>query len=204
MSFPVTFYRLFLSTCRCEAERCVQVKLLKSAIFAESWIELQQPLICSLAQYAVLCVWSGLHRLSPSSLDALTWNFNHTEIEPEGRLEKSWRGIISLHNIGRFREPVFRASSLCQYLSCFGCYVDKVMATAVYGCEQIVWAGKIWYVSASEILGSLPEVRIPLLMDHYKTNLIHEVQTNINIWSFIRLICFGTSVPTSEGSYISN
>ena len=59
--------------------RCKQIKLLITASFAGSWIEIQQPIICGLTEYMVGCAWSQLHRLSPFALDSLTLNFSYTE-----------------------------------------------------------------------------------------------------------------------------
>jgi len=36
------------------------------------WNEIQQPIIFSLTQYMVSCVWYRLHGLSPFALDSLT------------------------------------------------------------------------------------------------------------------------------------
>jgi hypothetical protein len=59
--------------------RCKKIKLLITTTFAESWIEIQQPIICGLTEYMVGCAWSELHRLSPFALDSLTLNFSYTE-----------------------------------------------------------------------------------------------------------------------------
>jgi hypothetical protein len=144
MPLLVTFYRLLYI--RYEAVRCVQVKLLITVVFAGSWIELQQPVIWSLAEYSVLRAWYRLHRLSPSALDSFTWKLNHTETEAQGRHGKLFRGIVFVHNIGRFREHIFfapRHYAMIQFVETVN--VDKVMATAVNVLEQTVWVGKISY-----------------------------------------------------------
>jgi hypothetical protein len=62
-----------------EAIHCKQIKLLITSTFAGSWFEIQQPIIGSLREYMVGCVWSGLRRLSHSVLDSLNLNFSYTE-----------------------------------------------------------------------------------------------------------------------------
>jgi len=62
-----------------DAIRFKQMKLIITATFAGSWIEIQQPIICGLTEYMVRCAWSELHRLSPFVLDSLTLNLSYTE-----------------------------------------------------------------------------------------------------------------------------
>ena len=62
-----------------ESIRCKQIKLLITATFAGSWIEIQQPIICGLTEYMVGCAWSELHRLSPFALDVPNLNLICTE-----------------------------------------------------------------------------------------------------------------------------
>lgn len=62
----------------CDALQCTQIKLVITFTFSGSCIELQQLIICSLAQYMVGCARSGLRGLSPSALDSLTFNFVYT------------------------------------------------------------------------------------------------------------------------------
>jgi hypothetical protein len=56
---------------------------------------------------------------TPSSLETLTWKLSHIGKEPDGRHENSWRGIIFVHNIRRFIEPIFvpRHSAVIQLVS---------------------------------------------------------------------------------------
>ena len=67
----------------CEALQCTKIKLEITATFAGTWIELQQPIICSLAEYMVGCAWSRLARLSPSALESLTFNSGYTVTSTE-------------------------------------------------------------------------------------------------------------------------
>jgi hypothetical protein len=102
-----------------------------------------------------------------TSLAFRPWNSNLKLQSHWKRTRRTARDIVAWNfictKLQTFHRTRFRASSVCSDSACFGCYVDKVMATAVYVFGQIIWVCNISYLSASEILESPPKRRIRIL-----------------------------------------